>query len=237
MMQEEIMQEPRSELPGRGSKIACAITLLIGCAPILLDQVVPPLGIPAALLAIWLILKKQGQSLAVVGVVTPHHGWPRTLMLGMGGALLILSLGEFVYPLLLNLVGLSVQDISSYEGIEGNNALLAIYLTVSWTTAGFGEEIIFRGFLMAGLARCLGMSKAAWIAAVIVSSILFGLIHIRTGVGGVLTTGMTGAVLAGLYLLSRRSIWAAYIAHGLADTVAFLLIYSGLYKSLPWAVS
>ena len=73
------MQAPITELPGRGSKIACAITLFIGCSPILLDQVVPPWGIPAALIAISLILKKQGQSLAVVGVVTPHHGWRKTI--------------------------------------------------------------------------------------------------------------------------------------------------------------
>ncbi len=233
----EKMQEPRLELPGRGSKFACAMTLLVGCSPILLDQVVPPWGIPAAVLAIWLVLRQQGQSLAVVGLITPPNGWPQTLMLGVGGGILILAVSEFAYPLLLNLVGLPGQDISSYEGIEGNNGLLAIFLTVSWTTAGFGEEMIFRGFLMAGLARCLGMSKAAWVAAVIISSILFGLIHIQTGAGGVLTTGINGAILAGLYLLSRRAIWAAYIAHGLANTIGFLLIYSGLYKSLPWAVS
>ena len=85
---------------------------------------------------------------------------------------------------------------------------------------------------MGGLARCLGMSRAAWVASLVISSILFGLIHIRTGPGGVLTTGMNGAVLAGLYLLSGRSIWAPYVAHGLANTIGFLLIYSGLYKSL-----
>jgi membrane protease YdiL (CAAX protease family) len=213
--------------------VAGATVLLVACSPILLDQVVPPWGIPAAVLAIWLVLKRQGQSLAVVGVVKPVNGWSSTLLMGVGGALLIIALGEFVYPLLRGLIGVPGQDISSYEDIEGNNALLAIFLTVSWTTAGFGEELIFRGFLMAGLARCLGRSRAAWVAAVILSSILFGLIHLKTGVGGVLGTGMNGAVLAGLYLLSRRSIWAPYIAHGLADTIGFLLIYSGLYKSFP----
>jgi membrane protease YdiL (CAAX protease family) len=146
-------------------------------------------------------------------------------------------LSEFLYPPLLNLVGLPGQDLSGYESMEGNNGLLAIFLTVSWTTAGFGEEMIFRGFLMSGLARCFGASKAGWAAAILISSILFGLIHINTGAGAVLITGITGAVLAGIYLLSRRAIWAAYIAHGLADTVGFLLIYSGLYKSLPSAVS
>jgi membrane protease YdiL (CAAX protease family) len=198
-----------------------------------LDQVVPPLGIPAAVLTIWLILKRQGQSLAVVGVVRPPRGWPNVLLIGVGGALLMFALGQFVYSPLLELIGLSQeQDISSWEGIEGNNALLAIYLTVAWTTAGFGEELIFRGFLMAGLARLFGSSRAAWVAAVIVSSFLFGLIHVGSGVGGVLRTGLNGAVLAGLYLFSRRTIWAPYIAHGLADTIAFLLIYSGFYRSL-----
>ncbi len=226
------MQDSMPELPGRGSGVAGAIALLVGCSPILLDQVVPPWGIPAAVIAIWLVLKKQGQSLAVVGVVKPHNGWSRTLLMGVGGGLLLVALGVFVYPPLLKLIGLPDQDISSWQDIEGNNALLAMYLTVAWTTAGFGEELIFRGFLMAGLARCLGMSRVAWAAALIVSSLLFGLIHVRTGAGGVLTTGMNGAVLAALYLMSRRSIWAAYIAHGLADTIAFLVIYSGLYRDL-----
>ena len=109
---------------------------------------------------------------------------------------------------------------------------MALYLTVAWTTAGFGEELIFRGFLLGGLARWLGLSRSAWIAAVLISSLLFGLMHVKTGVGGVLTTGLHGAVLAGLYLLSRRSIWAVYIAHGLSNTVSFLSIYTGWYKSL-----
>lgn len=233
MKQTDSPERKARELPGQRSRIAAAIALLIGCSPILLDQVVPPLGIPVAVLAIWFVLKKQGQPWAVVGIVKPQLGWPRTVLMGVGGAAVIFALGVFVYPPLMGLIGLAGQDTSSWQGVEGNNSLLAIYLTVAWTTAGFGEELIFRGFLMAGLARLMGMSRMAWVAAVIISSLLFGLIHVRTGVGGVLTTGMTGAVLAGLYLLSRRSIWAVYIAHGLADTVAFLLIYSGLYKSLP----
>ena len=152
------------------------------------------------------------------------------LMMGVGGALVLLVVGEAVLPALLRLLGLPGQDISSYESIEGNYGLLAMYLTVSWTTAGFGEELIFRGFLMGGLARCLGQSRWAWAAAVIISSMLFGLMHVKTGLGGMLTTGLSGALLAGLYLLSHRSIWAAYIAHGLANSVSFLWIFTGLHR-------
>ena len=218
------------ELPGVDSNVITALILLTGCLPLLLDQVVPPLGIPLSILAIWLLLRWQGQSMTVVGVVKPVFSWPRTILMGLAGALLLLSFDQFVYPSLLGLFGLSGQDLSSYEGIEGNNGLLAIYLTVSWTTAGFGEELIFRGFLMAGLARIFGNTRAAWVMALVVTNVLFGLIHIRTGWGGVVSTGVNGALLAGVYLLSRRSIWAAWIAHSMANTVSFLLIYTGWYK-------
>ena len=100
------MQGLGQELPGRGSNIVCVAVLLLGYAPILLDLVVPPWGIPAAILAIWFVLKQQGQSLAVVGIIPPPNGWLHTFLLGIGGAFLILVLSEFLYPPLLNLVGL-----------------------------------------------------------------------------------------------------------------------------------
>jgi membrane protease YdiL (CAAX protease family) len=226
------MQSSLPELPGKGSAIKGILLLLFGCTPLLLDDFIPPWGIPVSILAIWLILRVQGQSLATVGVVRPVDGWAKTILLGLIGAMFILALSLWFYPFLRELIGLKSPEITEYEVIEGNNSLLGIYLTVAWTTAGFGEEMIFRGFLMAGLARCLGASRTAWAASLVLSSLIFGLMHIRNGWGAVLSTGITGAVLAGLYLLSRRSIWAAYFAHGTVDTLAFLLIYTGLYKTL-----
>jgi len=201
-----------SQQPWQHSKAAHCIALLLGCAPLLLDQVIPPWGIPAAILAIWLILGLQGRSWADAGIIKPPLGWSRALLMGIGCAALMLALEQFVYPRLLALFGLPGQDISEWEIVEGNTSMLAIYLGVSCTTAGFGEELIFRGFLMTGLARLLGGGRAAWATGLILSSIIFGLLHIRTGVGGVISTGMHGAVLAALFLLSGRSIWAPYVA-------------------------
>lgn len=40
------------------------------------------------------------------------------------------------------LEALGVQlDLGRYEGFVGNRQMLGIYLTVSWTTAGFREEL------------------------------------------------------------------------------------------------
>ena len=215
---------------GQSSPVIASLALLVGSAPVLLDLFVPPWGVPTALVAIWLILKMQGRSLADAGVKQPPQGWPRMVFIGLGGGLLLLAVEVTVYPIILGVLGLPGQDVSAYGPIEGNNSLLALYLGVSWTTAGFGEELIFRGFLMVGLARLMGMTPSAWATALVVTSVLFGLLHLGTGPGGVVTTGLHGALLAALFLVARRVIWAPYIAHGLANTIALLLIYYGIYE-------
>ena len=42
--------------------------------------------------------------------------------------------------------------------------------------------------------------------------------------------GLHGTLLAALFLFARRVIWAPYIAQGLANTIALLLIYYGIYE-------
>ena len=121
------MSQPQQDRGG--SRLADVATLGVGCAPILLDQMLPPPGIPAAIITIWLILKRRGQSGNVLGLVRPAKGWANTLLVGIGGAALVLALDQYLFPTLQSLMGLSGQDLSSYEGIEGNNSLLVVYLT------------------------------------------------------------------------------------------------------------
>lgn len=78
-------------------------------------------------------------------------------------------------------------------------------------TAGVVEEIFYRGFLIWYLAQIVPL----W-AAVVVSSLIFGLGHSYQGVGGVLRTGGVGLGAAVLYVVSG-SIWLPMIAHILLD--------------------
>ena len=43
-----------------------------------------------------------------------------------------------------------------------------------------------------------------------------------------LETTVIGFVLGSAYLLSGRNLWVTIIAHGLANTLAFVLIFSGM---------
>ena len=75
---------------------------------------------------------------------------------------------EDILSPLLEVFG-AVHDASQFEGFIGNNQLLATYLAVSWTTAGFGEELIWRGFVMTRIAKLFGDSRSARVTAVIVT--------------------------------------------------------------------
>lgn len=78
-------------------------------------------------------------------------------------------------------------------------------------SAGVGEEIFFRGFLLWYLTALLSLP---W--AIAISSISFGLVHIMHGAGATVRAAITGAVLAGLYIWSG-SLWAPMLLHTAID--------------------
>ena len=178
------------------------------------------LGIPVALLAIWLIswLKKVGWS--DLGIYRPKN-WPKIFLVGGGIALLL----QTSVLLQIKLGGPS-PDLSSFEQIKNNPWVLLGFLVISWTTAGFGEEIIWRGFFMKQIARLFDEQKrSSWVIGLVITSIVFGLIHFTQGITGMLMTGFAGLVFGIVYLASGRNLWASIIAHGLTDTSAFILLY------------
>ena len=68
-------------------------------------------------------------------------------------------------------------------------------------TAGVVEEIVYRGFVLWYLANFMPL----W-AALLLSSVFFGLGHSYQGKSGALRTGLVGLVFAILYVMSG-SIW------------------------------
>lgn len=78
-------------------------------------------------------------------------------------------------------------------------------------TAGICEEVVFRGFLMWSIAAWTGL-----IAAVIISSILFGLGHIYLGFAQVPRTALVGLVLA-IIVVASGSLWPAILIHAALD--------------------
>jgi membrane protease YdiL (CAAX protease family) len=176
-------------------------------------------GIPLALLAIWLIswLKKVGWS--DFGLNRPES-WSKTIKMALFAMLIVQIVGTLQFTL-----SDSPPDYSSYEQALTPWRLLG-WIVISWTTAGFGEEIIWRGFFMKQIARLFDEQKrSSWVIGLVLTSVGFGLVHYHQGPGGMLGTGFVGLVYGIVYLLSGRNLWVTIIAHGLTGTSSFILLY------------
>ena len=99
------------------------------------------------------------------------------------------------------------------------------YFFVTSITAGIVEETLYRGFVLWYLIQFVPV----W-AAVIVSSIAFGLGHSYQGAGGVIRVAIIGLVFGGLFVLSG-SIWLPILGHFLLDALQGLSIVEILGKN------
>ena len=70
-------------------------------------------------------------------------------------------------------------------------------------------------------------TKLAWVAAAVVSSIVFGLFHSYQAPIGIIRTGAIGLVFALAYLVVGRNLWPLVLAHGLIDTLDMIGHYLG----------
>ena len=82
-------------------------------------------------------------------------------------------------------------------------------------TAGLCEEFLYRGFAMAALAH---VGLQAW-AAVLISSVLFGLAHSYQGRGGIIMTLFIGTIL-GSSRIAYDCLVPAIFWHSAVDVVA-----------------
>lgn len=88
-----------------------------------------------------------------------------------------------------------------------------VWVAVS-ATAGFCEEIGFRGYLMTRL-RILGKTRN-WLAPTILSALSFGICHAYQGVPGLIIITIYGLMFSLLYLRTG-TLWPCIIAHFFQD--------------------
>lgn len=163
-------------------------------------------GLLLALVLFW-----EGRPLSSIGIRQPSIstvGW------GIGAFIVgVLAFG-FTFPL-VDAFGLG----TTVEGIEWLVQFPVWLLIVTAVTAGFTEEVMFRGYLLERVGELTG---ALWIGAVI-SAVVFTLVHIPLwGVGGALQIGVWTIVVTVLYV-KTRNLWACIVMHVLNDLYAFIV--------------
>ena len=180
---------------------------------------------------VWIALRLRGDRWSTIGFSKPRN-FAAMVATGTVAGLALELLAVFVTtPWISGLIG-AEPNHSDLKQIQGNLMLLVVFLALSWLLAAFGEEICFRGFLMTRLAELLGGNRAAWIAALLLSSVLFGWGHTEQGISGWIQEGLSGFLLGILFLATKRNLVVPIVAHGVSNTLAFILIYLGRYPGL-----
>lgn len=179
----------------------------------------------------WISLRARGLGWRDVGFTRPPR-WGRALLLGTvaGAAMEIFS--TFVSVPLLSRVAGAPPDLSDLRPMVGNLGLVLALLVPMWLLAAFGEEMVFRGYLMNRVAGLLGRTRAGWLVSLVVVSIAFGTGHDYQGLTGMIQESLAGLMLGALYLSSGRNLAVPIVAHGVSNTVAFALIYCGWYPGV-----
>ena len=191
---------------------------------VLLGSALSP-GLAALVVLAWAHRSRTPWS--ELGFVRPES-WVRTVLAGIAlGVSFKLGMKSFVMPLL------GAPPINqAYHHLAGNPAELPGMLFAIVFGAGFGEEVLFRGYLFERLGRLLGRGRAATVATVFITSALFAAAHLSTqGLLGAEQAFVTGAVFATMFAVTRR-LPLLMVAHAAFDLTAVWLIYFELETSV-----
>ena len=163
---------------------------------------------------------KLGRPVADLGFVAPGG-----IGFWGGAGILVLITGYLIYA------WHSAKHASDDEKSEQAQALgdlmhflpltrhhLRAFFAIS-ITAGIVEEIVYRGFVLWYLAQFMPL----W-AAVVVSSVAFGLGHSYQSASGALRCGLIGLVFAIFYIVTG-SIWLPIIAHAVLDILQGMMLF------------
>ena len=179
----------------------------------------------------WISLRWRGLGWRDVGLARPLN-WRRTIVIGIACGIGMELLELFVtQPLLVKLTG-KMPDFSDLGDLHGNWKLFLLFLALTWTLAAFGEEMVYRGYLMNRVAGLFRNPRIAWMISLVVVSFAFGLGHIDQGITGQVENMIDGLLLGAIFLATGCNMWAAIIAHGFSDTLDILLMYLGKYPGV-----
>lgn len=132
-----------------------------------------------------------------------------------------------------------ISLMSSVTGIMGENLNIPnlISLIILAITIGMAEEFFFRGFIQGEIVDAYGKSRKQVIISVVVSGVIFGLVHLTNALSGqdiittlmqVLQASSLGILLGSIYFITKN-IWSVVFLHAFYD-FAIMLSEVNSYK-------
>jgi hypothetical protein len=194
-------------------------------------KLIPISQTPELLLLGWISLRVRRLRWRDVGF-TRYRSWLVTIALGVGlGATLETFQLLVTQPILARLIGRQ-PDLELFRMLTGNIRMTLLFIALSWTLAAFGEEMVWRGYLMNRVADVSGRTARAWVVSLVIVSSVFGLAHGYQGLTGWVEEGLAGLALGLMYLRTGRNLCVPIIAHGVCDTIDMVLIFFGKFPGM-----
>lgn len=176
----------------------------------------------------WLSLRLRGLHWRDMGL-QPVDNWQKTIVIALVIATAHQLFSTFLLiPFLERVTGQSI-NLALVEQIQGNMGMWAVSLVIAWVLAAFGEEMVYRGYLLNRFADLLQPQPTGWLFGFTVSVLLFAWGHQYQGSVGLVDNIVSGTIWGGLYLYAgRRNLWLPILAHGFYDTLAFTFAFLGI---------
>jgi membrane protease YdiL (CAAX protease family) len=161
-------------------------------------------------------IRRRGLSWDAVGLRPVSTSW---ILIATVATLIAIPIAGLVTILAYFALGQPLEnpqlDFLLPEGLTAFDALAMLFL--AGFAAPFGEELLFRGILYSMFRERWGI----WIG-VLVSSLLFGLIHGNLAVG---LTGFLLGILTAIVYEYSNSLWTAVLVHALNNSIKIALLY------------
>ena len=230
----ELHLPPETTSPAwRSSKWLILIELLVVALIFFADfkNLIPLSKTPFLLAFAWISLRLRKVTWRSIGL-TRYKTWPITLAWGVGAGLATEAFQLFIsQPFLVRVLG-KQPDLELFRALQGSLKWTLLAILGAWTLAAFGEEMVYRGYLMNRVADLFHRTRSAWIVSLIVVHVGFGLAHAYQGITGIIDEGLAGLLLGIIYLRTGRNLAVPIVAHGLSDTIDLLLIFLGKYPGM-----
>lgn len=183
------------------------------------------------LLLVWCGMKLRGDGFSDFGINFKRIRLKNALRT-IGLSLLVCFCAGLAYVLgtiiMVNFSGVpEPADMSNYQYLQNNFFIFTLTLLGVYIVSSFGEEVIYRAFLINRFME-LGLdTKKGRILAAVLSAAIFGLVHFQWGATGVVATGFMGLVMGLFYLKFKDNLWILVLAHAYLDTMLLVPLFLG----------
>ena len=194
-----------------------------------------PASLITTLVLLTIYMRKRGEQWASMGLRALPGAKAKLLLLPQSFLIFVAVLTSIVLLTKgLESIGLHFMsetpegEIERWGDIEGNLQQYLILIALSWISAGFGEEMFFRGFVITRLLTAFNGTELASAFAVLLAALLFGYVHFYyQGLTGLVNATAIGLIFGTFFLLYKRNLWPLVLAHGCINSLGFTSDFMG----------